>query len=257
VKVGVCLAPACEGKSYLRFDVVDTGIGMSAHEMQQLFQPFSQADVSTTPRFGGTGLGLAISQRLAMMLGGDISVSSVAGAGSTFTITIAVEDLDQDVRPFDNDGDASHEKSSPTNAKVATLSGRILLAEDGPDNQRLIAFLLRKAGCTVAVADNGQKAVESILAAEKTAEPFDVVLMDIQMPIMDGYEATAYLRQNGYTKPVIALTAHAMQEDRERCLGAGCDGYASKPIDPRKLIASVAEWLAKSKRTAKEIETGA
>ncbi|MHB8903301.1 MAG: response regulator [Thermoguttaceae bacterium] len=122
------------------------------------------------------------------------------------------------------------------------LHGRILLAEDGPDNQRLITFILEKAGAEVTTVENGQMALEAALAASDAGRPFDLVLMDMQMPIMDGYMATRQLRQRGYAGPVIALTAHAMADDRQKCLQAGCDDYATKPINRQELVEMVARW---------------
>jgi PAS domain S-box-containing protein len=248
VNVAVRLDPIHKNEHLLRFDVVDTGIGMSAAQVDVLFQPFSQADGSTTRRFGGTGLGLAISKRLATMLGGDIYVSSIPDKGSTFSVTIAADPLSG--RSSSLDGEESHEALSHA-ADQKPLNCRVLLAEDGPDNQRLITFLLRKAGCEVFVAEHGQKAIEAVLAAEQSNAPFDAVLMDIQMPVMDGCDATRRLRENGFVKPIIALTAHAMTDDRQRCLDAGCDDYASKPIQPQQLIQSLATWLAKSRQQVK------
>jgi PAS domain S-box-containing protein len=247
----------------LCFDVVDTGIGMTADQVERLFQPFMQADSSMSRRFGGTGLGLSISRRFATMLGGDVTVvASQPGQGSHFRATVATGPLSG--VPLREAGDADEEYDPPpaapdgaaddaaraTQAPAADprpaaqgdapLSGcRVLVAEDGPDNQRLIALLLRKAGAEVHVVDNGERAAEAALAARDAGAPFDVVLMDMQMPVLDGYGATALLRQRSYRQPIVALTAHAMASDRERCLQAGCDDYAVKPIDRAALVAVI------------------
>ena len=125
------------------------------------------------------------------------------------------------------------------------MHGRILLAEDGLDNQRLIGLLLRKAGADVTVVENGQLAVDAALAASDAGKPFDVVLMDMQMPVMDGYTATRQLRDRGYTAPIVALTAHAMTEDAQKCLGAGCDDYAAKPLERQRFLTTVARWITR------------
>ena len=226
----------------LLFDVTDSGIGISAEQVTRLFKPFSQLDSSATRKHGGTGLGLAISKRLARELGGDIVVSSVPGQGSTFTVTIDPGPLDPTRMithhaPKDVPGRAP--PSEQTAAPVSLAGCRVLLAEDGLDNQRLIAFLLRKAGADVMIADNGQVAHDVAVAESDRGTPYDVILMDMQMPIMDGYEATSRLRAAGYDRPIIALTAHAMSSDRDRCLQAGCDDYATKPIDRTALIALI------------------
>jgi CheY-like chemotaxis protein/anti-sigma regulatory factor (Ser/Thr protein kinase) len=231
----------------LQVQVIDTGIGITEEQMAKLFSPFSQADTSTTRRFGGSGLGLAISKRLAETLGGGINVSSVAAEGSTFTLTVATGPLD-DVRLLENPAEAvlqAKPSQQPVESNKTRLDCRLLLAEDGPDNQRLIAFLLKKAGAEVSVADNGQIAVEKVLAARDEARPFDVIVMDMQMPVMDRYGAARKLRTEGYTGPIIALTAHAMVGDRQKCLDAGCDDYMTKPIDRKQLVAIVAKHTLK------------
>jgi signal transduction histidine kinase/CheY-like chemotaxis protein len=240
-----------EGQALLRFDVIDTGIGMAPEQLSALFQPFTQADTSTTRKYGGTGLGLTISKRLAEALGGDLTVRSHCGEGSTFSLTINTGPL-KDVKMLDAPAVMDFLKAeppppTPTDSETTTkplLNSRVLLAEDGPDNQRLIAFILRKAGATVTVAENGQVAVELALRARSLGRPFDVILMDMQMPVLDGYGATRRLRELGHSEAIIALTAHAMASDREKCLHAGCDDFAPKPIDRRELIASVQKYLA-------------
>jgi PAS domain S-box-containing protein len=220
----------------LKFEVSDTGIGISPEQIPKLFQPFSQADGSTTRRFGGTGLGLTISRRLAQMLGGDISVQSVPGAGSTFTVSIggAGDALAAVCRPED----ALVMPHTGPDLSVEPIAGRILLAEDGRDNQRFISAMLGKAGAEVVVAENGRIAVEKAGLQE-----FDLILMDMQMPELDGYAATALLRGRGFTRPIIALTAHAMADDRAKCIHAGCTDYLTKPVDRRLLIATVARFM--------------
>ncbi len=238
----------------MQFDVLDTGIGMTAEQTGKLFQAFAQADSSTTRRFGGTGLGLMISKRLANMLGGDITVESTPGKGSMFRVTVTTGSLDG-VKMLDDPTTATIIRSEDTPASKSNagkLDGRILLAEDGPDNQRLISFVLKKAGATVTIVENGKLAVEAALATRDEGHPFDVLLMDMQMPVMDGYEATSLLRQKGYSGPIVALTAHAMASDRDKCIKAGCDDYVTKPIDRPKLIDLVARYLARQAPDAVE-----
>ncbi|GEM_PF-1733925 len=231
----------------LSIEVVDTGIGMSADQMVRVFESFAQADSSMARRFGGTGLGLAISRQLASMLGGDISVSSAPEDGSAFTLNLSTGLLG-DTRLIQPSAESHAVTLAPAEeppAVAVRLDGkRVLLAEDGPDNQRLIAFHLRKAGAEVTMADNGRVAVQKAL--DSLAEnPLDVILMDMQMPELDGYEATKYLRANGYGRPIIALTAHAMTGDREKCLAAGCDDYTTKPINRSALLAIVRDYANK------------
>ncbi|MBN2448355.1 MAG: response regulator [Phycisphaerae bacterium] len=230
----------------LQFEVIDTGIGMTPQELERLFQPFSQADTSTTRRFGGTGLGLTISKRLATLMGGDIDVNSEPGKGSCFRVSVTTGSLDG-VELLDEPDDAmTVQPDQPDHKPVAAsrLDCRILVAEDGPDNQRLISALLRKLGADVTLADNGQVAVDAALAAVREGHAFDVILMDMQMPVLDGYNATRMLRERHYTGPIVALTAHAMSQDRQRCIDAGCDDYATKPIVRDKLVETLQRQLS-------------
>ena len=230
-----------QNRPRLEFDVVDTGIGMSADQQRRLFQPFSQGDSSTMRQFGGTGLGLTICRRMAEMLGGDVRlVESRPGRGTRFRFQIAAGPL-EGVRMINpqSEEDFLETLQGLAGSREPLQGLRILLAEDGPDNQRLISFVLRKAGALVTLAENGQRAVEEALQAETIGPAFDVILMDMQMPVLDGYGATRCLRDNGYSRPIIALTAHAMTGDRDRCLKAGCDDYATKPIERARLITQI------------------
>jgi len=261
VRIGVrCSRDAAGGDAVMMaFEVVDTGIGMTPEQIDRLFQPFAQADSSTTRQYGGTGLGLAISKRLAKALGGDIQVTSLPGQGSTFTFTMKAG-LPQPVRILNELSDmaphASHQPQSACPA-VVKLGGRVLLAEDGPDNQLLISTVIRRAGAEVDLAVNGLVAVEKALAARLAGVGYDAILMDMQMPEMDGYEATRKLRLAGYTGAIIALTAHAMAGDRARCIDAGCDDYATKPIDRMALLTILARLMGSSPAGAAQPEPAA
>jgi signal transduction histidine kinase/DNA-binding response OmpR family regulator len=224
----------------IKFDVTDTGVGMLETQVRKLFQPFTQADESTTRKFGGTGLGLTISKRLAKLLGGDIDVTSTPRKGSTFSLTInagpregaeLIDKLDTaDLRPL------------PQLPAVAagSLRGRVLLAEDGEDNQELLSAHLRTAGAEVEIAPNGRVAVE-----KGRSGSWDVILMDMQMPELDGYGAATALRAAGVETPIVALTANAMAEDRAKCLAAGCTEYLAKPVERQQLLEMVSRVLHK------------
>ncbi len=216
-------------RKFVRIEIADTGIGISQEKITAIFRPFTQSDEGMTRRFGGSGLGLAICQRLAAALGGEIEVESQLGKGSVFTLVI---DALAGVRAAMPSGPTINLKDT------SPLNMSILYAEDGPDNQRLVSFLLRKAGAIVTIAENGRQAVDRI----KGGEHFDLILMDMQMPEMDGYEATRDLRKSGYEIPIIALTAHALADDRGKCLMAGCDDFLTKPVDRELLVATCRRW---------------
>ncbi len=240
----------------LVIEVIDTGIGMNEEQMAKVFGAFEQADTSTTREHGGTGLGLALSRRLARLLGGEIGVACKPNEGCVFFVAIGVGDIEGVSRSADFEKALAAFRHTSPKDQVEQASDtslpldgmRILLAEDGPDNQRLISFHLKRAGAEVEIAENGQIALDSTITAEKENRPFQVILMDMQMPVLDGYTATTRLREKGYARPIIALTAHAMASDRQKCLDAGCDDYTTKPIDKDALIALVSEYAQRSPR---------
>ncbi|MCB0404445.1 MAG: MASE1 domain-containing protein [Bdellovibrionales bacterium] len=228
----------------LRILVSDSGCGICHKKKKQLFQPFVQADSSTTRKYGGTGLGLILSRRLARALGGDVTLAqSIPGIGSSFEITIrCTHDKSTPFAEIHEFPRAYDEGINLPPRDPGDLTGLdILLAEDGPDNQELIRFFLTSSGAHVDVAQNGQEALE--LARDHR---YDLVLMDIQMPVVDGYSATRSLRAMGYNVPIVALTAHAMVEDKDRCLNAGCNGYITKPVFRDTLIETVHQFGRKS-----------
>jgi signal transduction histidine kinase/AmiR/NasT family two-component response regulator len=274
----------------LRIAVKDTGIGMTEAQMAKIFSAFAQADTSTTRRFGGTGLGLRICKRLAHMLGGDVSVESEWGRGSTFSVRIASGPTPNDawIPPgllYENTCDlaarqaafdANRQQSNDvaelrTNVAESNAHGlaeqvvsdrtlplanaRVLLAEDGVDNAKLITHFLKKAGAHVVVFENGKLALES-LTTDGTVEgvlkdsPVDLIVSDMQMPEMDGYAFASLLRAKGWTRPIIALTAHAMADDRQKCMNAGCDDFATKPIQKQQLISTCVHWMESTRRVA-------
>lgn len=230
----------------IMFDVVDTGIGISEEQLGRLFQSFEQGDTSTTRRFGGTGLGLTIGQRMAKLLGGAIEVSSEFGNGSTFRLRLPTGSLDN-VRLLTNLCEASRLQASSAQPRSdARFDGlKVLVAEDGKDNQRLLQYLLKKLGAEPTLVENGQLAVDAALAARDSNVPFELFLCDMAMPVLDGYETVAMLRSMSVEFPMIAITAHAMSGDRERCIAAGCDDYLPKPIDCNSLVAVIQRQLGR------------
>lgn len=242
-----------EGESLLSFAIHDNGIGMTPQQAEKIFLPFTQADESTTRRFGGTGLGLAISCKLANLLGGNLTVDSVLGQGSTFTFNIATGPVmaSDMIHSSGSLGQllvatetVEHTTIINTQPATADLSGhRILLAEDGIDNQKLIGLLLRREGLEMLIVENGQLAVDAIHEAQSNGKTFDLVLMDMQMPVLDGYAATRQLRRENYQGPIVALTANAMNQDRDACLKAGCDDYMTKPVSKKALMNMVHQFI--------------
>jgi signal transduction histidine kinase/DNA-binding response OmpR family regulator len=228
-----------EAKSQLAIEVVDTGIGVPHEKLDSIFDPFAQADNSVTRKFGGTGLGLAICRRIAESLGGTLEVRSEIGKGSVFTATINTGSL-EGVRILDTQPTDGLNQTPPKQgeSREALPPGRILLVEDGETNRKLVGLILRRAGADVSMAENGQVGVEMA-----THHPFDLILMDMQMPVMDGYTATRILREQGITVPIIALTAHAMKGDAKECTDAGCSGYLTKPVDSDLLVNTVGKLL--------------
>ena len=232
-------------RTQIEFAIIDSGIGMTPRQVESLFIPFTQADSSTTRRFGGTGLGLTISGRLAQLLGGDIVVDSTQGHGSTFRLTVetgAVSHVESNVRRSLAELAPTH-APEPAHPIDQQLDCRVLLAEDGIDNQRLFGYLLGKMGADVSVVENGEQACQLVLRAEANGTPFDLILMDMQMPIMDGYDAVSRLRREGCTSRIVALTAFTMDGDRKKCLDAGCNAYLMKPIEREVFVSTVVEQV--------------
>jgi CheY-like chemotaxis protein len=224
-------------------EVEDTGIGMTPEQQALCFDPFAQADGSTTRRFGGTGLGLSISREMARSLGGDIIVDSMPGVGTRFTAWVRSDGVPT------ADGQASGPiEVGRATAKQRPATGllrgvRVLLVEDNPDNQRLIRFHLLRAGAVVTTANNGRAAVDAVDRAAERGSAHDIVLMDMQMPVMDGLEATRIIRARGVSAPVVALTASTMEREIAASMDAGCDTHLPKPTDFDRLITLCDELL--------------
>lgn len=240
VKVNVELTDL-DTEPCLRLEVLDTGIGIPKQKLAEIFKPFSQADVSTTREFGGTGLGLTISRRIAEALGGRLEVCSEPGQGSVFAVVVPVGKLETlELRSSPPIADIVLNRDTANfDEQLPIIDGAsILLVEDGVTNRRMVKLILKSHNVTVTEAENGEIGVE--LASNRD---FDIILMDMQMPVKDGYTATAELRQKGLQTPIIALTAHAMKGDREKCMSAGCTDYLTKPITEERLIKSLCKYL--------------
>jgi PAS domain S-box-containing protein len=220
------------GARCIRFDVADTGIGIPAEKLDSVFELFMQMDTGKTRKYDGAGLGLAIPRQLAELLGGTLTVTSDVGIGSVFSLIIPAPD---GVVVEKEPGAGSKPKA------VKKFSGNVLLVDDYDGIRKTFGRLLERLGLKVTMAENGREAVDLALS-----QPFDVVLMDVQMPVLDGYSATRMLREKGVDTPIVALTAHAMESDRQTCLDAGCNDYLSKPIDQDELLRVLRTYVAKN-----------
>jgi signal transduction histidine kinase/ActR/RegA family two-component response regulator len=247
IRVAILAKEETEKGVQFRFEVSDTGVGVAADAQARLFQPFTQADPSLTRRHGGTGIGLALCKRIVDRLGGTIGMQSQQGIGSIFWFQVPLQRLDESklkAKPAAPVTPAA-EPVPQEPPQAPARSGSVLIVEDNLVNQKVASRLVQAAGYKTDVVGNGQLAVD---AFEKTT--YDAILMDCQMPVMDGYQATAEIRsrqQNGQHIPIIAVTAHAMEGDRERCLNAGMDDYLTKPISKVQLHATLEKWLSDPK----------
>ena len=227
-------------KGRLKFEVNDSGIGMSSDQLERIFDPFSQADSSVTRRFGGTGLGLSISKKFVEALGGTIHAESAIGQGSTFIVEIPIEADENSL--LDETGCLDLIRTKATNMVQGTNAklnaARILVVDDADINRDIVTVVLRRHGIELLEAENGQQAIE--VAA---ANNLDLILMDMQMPVMDGYRATSILREQGLETPIIALTGNAMQGDRQKCLDIGCDEFLPKPIEIDRLVEMLGSFI--------------
>ncbi|MFV1982636.1 MAG: ATP-binding protein [Thiohalomonadales bacterium] len=226
----------------LYFEVTDTGIGLSSNKLNKVFLPFNQADMSTTRKFGGTGLGLHISKRLAIKLNGALTCSSIAGIGSKFQLELQFDNIANDLLVYEKPAEIKSDDkvSDITEFAPPKLSGKILLAEDNEDNRDLISMYIDDTNAELTVVENGIFAVQECLQKEKQ---FDLILMDMQMPLMDGFEATRKLRSNGYTKPIVILSANALKIDIDRSIKIGADAHLAKPIELEKFYNVLATYL--------------
>lgn len=236
VELNVRYSPSTEK---LIFTVIDSGIGMSQQEQERAFKPFEQADISTTRKFGGTGLGLCIAKNLAQILGGDISVTSKLSEGSRFEVIIATNNQNHSVDMVNSANSAKAMLKEDVGSHAQQFEGNILVAEDNKDNQDLIRLLLSQWGISPDFANNGAEAVEQALTND-----YDLILMDMQMPVMGGLEATEMLRNAAYDGPIVALTANVMKNDVDAYLEAGCDKALAKPIDKMQLEQTLQQYLA-------------
>lgn len=229
----------CDGDNHgIVFEVVDSGVGINEEELELIFQAYRQADSSTTRKYGGTGLGLSLSKLLAERMSGTLTVTSKKDKGSKFKLFLRSEKLPNSKIVFDKEHLPYINREKQNTIPVGHLSGNILLAEDNIDNQELLLIYLNRMGVNVTVVENGKLAVEAV-----KNNNFDLVLMDMRMPVMGGLEAVRILRENKFENPIVALTANAMQEEKDACFNAGCNGFLTKPIDTALLNKTISTYL--------------
>ena len=236
-------------RPFIEFSVEDTGIGIADEKQEMIFKSFTQADFTTSRKYGGTGLGLAITKQLARLLGGDLKIKSQVGKGSIFSLSLPantdIETQDQldkyevacevNSEQYENEGSISYD-------------GNVLVVEDCKTNQFLARLLLEKQGLDVSIADSGKEAIDMVSNGS-----FDLIFMDIQMPEMNGYKATGILRKKGIKTPIVALTANAMKGDSDKCLKAGCDDYLTKPLDRKALLEILEKYIGKESLSSSEL----
>ena len=236
-----------EQKQFIEFKVIDTGIGISSDKLEAIFDAFTQGDGSTTRKYGGTGLGLTITRQVANLMGGDVNVISEVGKGSTFTLTVPVNTVPDEKQESGHLSQTQVQKNNLHHEDEefnGQFSGRVLVVEDSLTNQILIKLLLEKLGFVVTIAQDGFQAIDAV-----NGQVFDLIFMDMQMPNMNGYDATKKIRNLGVKTAVIAMTGSIMHEDGKKCIEVGCDNYVSKPIDRRHLVKIISKYLTPAELT--------